>query len=62
MRQQRNNTLVRFDEDIDNLLRAMAKGRNCTISKIVREAVLTGLADEFDVGIDEDGKFFYNPK
>lgn len=52
---QRNNTMVRFDSDIDTLIRLIAKRKHQTISEVIRGYVFEGLFGDDMVWIDEDG-------
>ena len=57
MKQQHNATMIRFDKDIDMLIREVAKRKRMTLSDIVRGYVIEGLANDDLIWIDEDGDF-----
>ena len=59
---QSSNTMVRFDVDVNNVIRDMAKHKKCSISTIIRNYVYEGMGTDDNVGIDENGNFFYDPK
>ena len=48
--------MIRFDEDIDILIRLVAKQKCQTISDVIRGYVFEGLANDDLVFIDENGE------
>ena len=54
---QKSNTMVRFDDDIDNVIRDLAKKRGQTISHVIRGLVIEGLFNDEDVFVDDNGDF-----